>query len=430
MTSLDVLFLALCITGCTVQIVKLSREYFKYKTLTKISMAFPDQIEPPSLSVCYRLGDIVDGKKAENFVKMSSGLSKNERQAHYYANLTLKQIFEVVPDSKQAIHSCRIRLPKRKIIERYNQSDCNYYFNVRRYYMQEYICYRMDFKVQEPYDFESVSQADTSRGKVYEIMFGMKLFGEAEYLTIIIHRNVLLPISTRLYSPVLHRNFYHNDTYSDEVGFQYTYYITTYERLSSPYDTHCGLNGGQEMNECKKQCYITNSLAKFDKIPFNWIIEESEEERIDFNKHLVKKNDFRDTAFLTEFSRMESRCKEKCRIKSCQQSTFNTILTSISRSPYSDVLTFVVNLPQNVDISTVYVPHMLFNDYVIYIMSCLGTWLGLSVLNLNPLRWRTFRKKRSDLQRLKRHLNDMHVKQLDLSAKYDYVCYRLAMAKL
>lgn len=45
---------------------------------------------------------------------------------------------------------------------------------------------------------------------------------------------------------------------------------------------------------------------------------------------------------------------------------------------------FALHLPAAPSFHITHLPALQFNEYAIYVMSCIGAWLGVSVVQLNP----------------------------------------------
>lgn len=381
----------LCCFGLKMQIIHVSKQYFSYQTMTKISMSFPVQLPPPALSVCFRFGDIADLDLVDKICPINRSWSPGQIHRKIFEKLTLRQIFDVVPESSNAIGYCNIRFPGRYVMKGYRKAYCYKFFNVTRYYMQEYMCYRVIMNINDTYNFESVSQAESARGKIYNILFRLADFGRTESMSVIIHRKKV-PTNSRYYSPIIRRAFTKNSSYSPYVKFHFTYSMTDIEKLPSPYDTKCGTIDGLTMRDCKKKCLIDGTLATFNKLPFNWIIEH-QDPTIDINKHLIRKEDFMNATVDRTFDELELSCRVKCNIAHCHLTSYNTQLLSTDQEEDEDYMSFAVYLPQQQNILVKHVPLMEINEYLIYIMSCLGTWLGLSVMDVNPSRLFDINKK-------------------------------------
>src|SRR5438270_6934839 len=46
---------------------------------------------------------------------------------------------------------------------------------------------------------------------------------------------------------------------------------------------------------------------------------------------------------------------------------------------------FIINIPRDPFITINYKPQILLMEFLVYVLSCFGTWFGISVFKLNPI---------------------------------------------
>lgn len=361
----------------------LTNEYLQYATRSKVSVKFPRLIIVPYLSFCTRIGEAADKAKT-----MREANVKFENSEQYHKDvmnkLTLKQMFRVTPAAKDALSSCMVRIPGRYLVEEFKRATCNDLFKIRKYFMQEYICYMVGLNTTSEYNFARISQAEQDRGLAYELRFSRTLFGRALHILNIIHRN-RLPHNNRHYAQVIRRIYERGKEYSNEVYYGYTYSQFMYELLPDPYDTACGTNEGLVHAECQQICVTDQVLKTFGKLPTDWLVEE--DDVIDVNRKLLTTDEFaRNQTALNAFLSLDSECAEKCRKAECHFVRYNTDLLDTNENENATTITVRVMLPQFPGIFVTYVPIYEPNDYVLLLMSCMGTWLGVSMIDFNPAR--------------------------------------------
>src|SRR5688572_27676241 len=57
-------------------------------------------------------------------------------------------------------------------------------------------------------------------------------------------------------------------------------------------------------------------------------------------------------------------------------------------------MVFIINLPREPAMTINHLPELRLVEFLVYIFSCFGTWFGLSILHLNPLKLVKTVKKR------------------------------------
>lgn len=373
-------FYLICFIGFLIQVKNISLDYFSYATITKITIDFPEYVPPPSVSVCSRLGELVNISEAKRLHNIEFNGSNARFHYEVFPNLTLSQLFELVPKPNQTLVGCKLREPGEYFIN--NETKCDKYFNISRYYMQEYICFKYDFKMSGLYDFESVSQADSARGRVYNLQLDNELFKRVIFFTIIVHSR-LLPYESRYYSARIFRKTFGNESYSTQSNYMFSFSERVDIRLPYPYDTGCGFNQGRIQSICKQMCLTENVMRTFNKIPFNWIIAESNISYLD--KKIMVNSDFYNTTAQRIFNEIEENCRHRCNIPECASFHFNTQLLDIDYKK-DDVINIHVLLPLQPSVRVVFMAEFSTTDYIVFIMSCLGTWLGVSMVHLDPVK--------------------------------------------
>ena len=155
-----------------------------------------------------------------------------------------------------------------------NQS-CLAYFDVRKFFLQEYICYQLTsiFKDQL-YDHLIVAFALNYPSVYYRIRLNSDKFYNVRVLKVIVHRTAEYPSLSAGFAPVFQRDPKTDPTDSSVSGggYQMTYSTVDVFRLKPPYTTMCK-DYSKEQNHshasiCYNDCMVENTLAAFDKYPF------------------------------------------------------------------------------------------------------------------------------------------------------------------
>ena len=82
------------------------------------------------------------------------------------------------------------------------------------------------------------------------------------------------------------------------------------------------------------------------------------------------------------FLQVQEKCLQMCRYPQCDYDfSVTQLITSYVGINY---FTFRLELPRSFSYYVRLQPSMYFVDYVTMVMSCFGTWLGVSVLSINP----------------------------------------------
>src|SRR5438067_616330 len=108
------LFRFLCLLGCIYQLSDILNLYFKYETITQVSVEQEDEITPVDVTLCSRIQELLNGP-----VKIDRNVSD-----------TIKKYFEFTPAIESVMNGCMIRKPNRYGFMEINSKECYSYFNV------------------------------------------------------------------------------------------------------------------------------------------------------------------------------------------------------------------------------------------------------------------------------------------------------------
>lgn len=149
--------------------------------------------------------------------------------------------------------------------------------------------------------------------------------------------------------------------------------------LPPPYNTGCidyTKLGFQSMTECRHRCLINKSKDAFGKLPFSPIYTLPS----DF-KH-ISPTDLQNLTIMTSLIHFKELCILACHEANCKESY--TITKTTSKDHWESMV-LIINIPREPTMKIEHVPELKLVEFLVYIMSCFGTWFGLSILHLNPV---------------------------------------------
>jgi len=370
-------FSTLCILALTYHVGKISTRYFKYETLTHLEMKRPSQVAPPAFSLCIRYTEFLLDHKLKSIIWTQF------KEESYYRNVTVRQIFDHTPPGDQLFLSCMVRYPGSYIIRSYSTNQCLKFFNILKYYVQEYICYQFSPSMKGTIDFNRIASSFNYARLAYKIDLQLKVFNRTSNFCGIVHTMDSLPFVSIQFSAEFRRErhlVYRSYRFS---GVQVNHHL-----LPSPYASHCiPRHNGRDEFVCYKDCLVSMTIAKWRMFPFTEIITDDE---LVYNldiPHLTTFELLNNETLAKEYDSIETQCEYRCRFPNCHNSV--TVTQMFERSLRDDALVFRIDLPRTFTYSITSLPSMEIVDYVTYVLSCFGTWLGLSAMNFNPVQiWR------------------------------------------
>ena len=136
------LFYIVSFLGLVYQIEEIVSIYLEFRTIAEITISVPSDIEPPDLSVCFRYADIIDVTQLNAAHNVTLKSDRRNYINPIQSLVTIKDIFMYTPGEDNVFRKCSSRPPHDYNLNEYNGSDCYTSFNVSKFVMQEFVCYR------------------------------------------------------------------------------------------------------------------------------------------------------------------------------------------------------------------------------------------------------------------------------------------------
>lgn len=368
---LHILFIVTCGIGFLIQSSYVTFAYLSYSTQTKIVMYNPEKLAAPGVSICLDPG-VLSRNNSNNSLMWDAR----------FANLTLRQLFQASPKPEEVLASCGTRVPGESVID-FKSRNCLNKFYVNRFVMQDSICYKLHLKNLAVYDFESTSQEDY--GRVYRLALHSQITLNANFITVIIQSDDSYPVVSRYYSIFLIRDS--SRLFSDNY-YQFAYAVYNIHRLPWPYDSSCEPDHKHAIYSCRTRCLADQVKKNFNILPSALILPESPaRDWIDYDLKIITFRDYQNGSFYKQYRMLSDMCKLKCKKLLCNEELRKTDIMFVGDRNGQREMIISIFLPQSPSTDITYEAKFLLNDYIIYVMSCLGTWLGISVINLNPIKF-------------------------------------------
>ena len=388
-TFCRIIILVIALIGVSVQVYQISDTYFRYSTKTNVLVNVENDIESPALSICIKT--LVFIKIDEEQAKITFNqddyhqillYQKQPNRVDEHGNLlynkllTLNRIFKFAKNV--SYHACYYRNPndQREIIN-LNKSECDSMFMVDKYVTEDLVCYRFQLATFPKYQFRQNMEAANAPGFIY----GMVITFDDHKLSLT--PNVHSPDSygsiSRLY-PAARMNL----GLQNYMRLSYARYSVT--RLPRPYQTMCrSLIDSYTQTGCLKQCGLTQ-MTSLGVLPYAEEYDNNDLTNYG-NWSIVSLTDKRISA--EQFQSNRKKCAKACD-DNCYDEWYTTDVQEVENRTVWSMPWFLlrVDLPNRPFTAIEHKPQLLFNEYVIYVMSCFGAWLGISFLDLNPFKSR------------------------------------------
>ena len=353
--------------------------YFKYPTDTITTVKMPEKLEAPAVSLCIRLGDLVKTDDGLWSYKMNN-TRRQEHLEKVKETMTLKDIFEKTPPTTNLILNCLHRLPFSYEVMELNGTDCSDLFNITKYFVQEFICYKFRHSEQVSetlFNYQQIAFSLRYPGLFYGLGINPDSIEGANFLKIIVHRNRSYPHDSMAFSPTFYRVANKQPKYNN-AKVVYTY--LTIHLLPPPYQTDCReyLPVGKGRKECINDCIQKKVLELKGKYFFGKLLIEPVAEKI------LSEHDLRNKTFEDALDKLEDKCIYTiCRQQACDDRYY---LTTVQKEDSSDTNDFTLELnAPNAALTTVrHLPMMGYPELFVYIASSTTTWFSVSFLSLSP----------------------------------------------
>ena len=356
------LFILICCVCFCLHTGQISKYYFGYETSTVISIEFPRYVQIPATTTCF----------LNQHVATTS-----------FEHLTLNELFKRAPPTIEVLDACRYRTPGYDGVREYSVSKCSELFEIKRFYTAEFMCYDFNPTSDEVYDFYRTRSSYASQGIIYELVFNMSHVRRADYFKTVIHvRNELSPLS--LLAGAKSRRHDHNQ-------FAFSYQLIQNHRLPTPYTTHCVA----DRMICLHDCFVPRVIDTIGRAPFSTILLEGDNRYNGMHQQFMTRVHWKNVTMMMAMGKIEQQCDRMCPYLSCHESI--TVTNGMYKGSEGKQLYFMIELPRSPTISVTFIPAMNLIDYLTLVLSCFGTWLGLSAISFDPSRVFECRRNRRSI---------------------------------
>lgn len=375
------LLILFCSVGCFYSVWLLSTSYFSYEQSTNIVIQVEKKIKMTALSVCLYYPSVLrhSDAKYSDFRKFDPLHIRDTEN-----KLTLEDIFGMTPRAEDVLSKCSYRVPEEMDLFKGGRERCNKYFEVRKYFTVQYICYRFTPKTTADVDFSflSIRYSLIHPGLFYQVSMEKSLFENASILQPSTYNWNGYPksrFSTVIKNAPKNLMNKENKTLSH---FYLSYYMIHNELLPPPFATKC-INYSQkspylEKSDCWDHCMRNLTIRNLNKLPFATVTKE------DMPLKLVSSSDFENSTFETLYRSFETICaRSMCDKNDCTQLMYVT--TFIRREWTSDGLVFTVNTPLSPHLVTIFEPKWELFNFLIDVFNCFSDWFGISFMDFAKL---------------------------------------------
>lgn len=351
-----------CFVGMLYQMVYITIEYKRYRTVSRVDREVPDAMPPPNIAVCLRYVDILN----YSLVVEKKDVSPDDL-------LTVSEILAYTPNSSDILTRCSFRKPNKDKYYHEEGKGCQQIFKITKFYLQEFLCYRIEQLDRELLSFEQIATSIFHQGAIYDIVLNRSILTSQRMKMMLFYGS--FPYFSHKLAPIFDVHYINGSSQMDRNLFTASFRFFDVLLLPPPYETRCNSSGDEGPPHCYFRCMVSR-LQPINRIPFNHIIAESMP-AIHFSVA-----DSRMPDVLSFFENTDRECRMPCSYDYCY-ANYTVTRVELERGNSSElrIRTSITTQPTAKIVTD---PKISFSAYLIYATSCFGTWLGLSVLHFNP----------------------------------------------
>ena len=375
--AFKLMFKIACFAAFVTQLVSLTQQYFKYSTRTRVEQHAHGKILIPHLAVCTHFTALFLKDPAPMTIEQLTNMSKQ---------YTVADLFINSPAAHDSLAGCAIRSHTNPYLMQWMmKEECLTVFEIRRFYMQEYLCYQYRWRKETYIVNEQVSHSLLYRNVLYILSLSERMSRMYIVLPILFPDDN--PTWSRMLAPKVMRRgseLMSSETVSNMYEITYTHF--EFHLLPLPYRTRCIAFKGTY--DCASQCLINHMVKQFDKLPFSELIFESDPRA---NRHHFNQEDLSNKTARAALQKAVRSCEGRCHSDGCVSSKYSSRINSELRPEHKNIRFFVM-IPDMPATKIFHEPKIYPVEFVVILLSCFGTWYGMSVIAFNPFDLRMRRK--------------------------------------
>lgn len=371
-------FLLLCAVGFCVQVFSVSFVYFQFQTSAQIRNILSERTVSPNVAVCARYTDILQYER----LGQETGIRRNRTEdfdgvVRTQSLLTVRQVFEYTPPAAGVIASARIRHNDSFLLVKCKGSECDSEFSVSKFYLQEYMCYRICLRLRHCIDVDMTAFSLRSSHVLYYISLSDALANTTDSFRVIAHTDNW-PHLSKDYAPVMNRfaDFARRTVHTNT--FSFSYMTNEVQLMRPPYDSDC--EPDVRRSALLRHICMEEKLRPIHRLPFAGILTQP------LPLPHLNYADLTNRTTADFVVRAEDQCAALFRRQACRFSFTITQLSQSKQRPGSRKFVVKMRIPSSPGIQVVMDAKTTLSEFLIFVGSCVGLWFGLSAADLSPVR--------------------------------------------
>ena len=372
--SASLLFKAMCLAGLSWQLFDISNEYFKYKVNIQTTVFIPEQLENLSMVIC------VPMRFAIHYQKFNRKFQHNWTpdkflQKGMINNLSIHDIYTYTYNADDIVYVASYQTYF--WTTSYSKTKLSTIMQFQKYIFARNLCYLYSFK-----SFKLFSINQIRGSNVGYFYFGKQISQTAGFWLFIAEKDKI-PFRETIEARYIQRG---NSSMKLDY-FQSSHYSIRKKLLPPPHETGCfsysKLNFTNSV-ACVEHCIVKKSFQKWKAISNISLIPNN---AVNF-KFVMERNS---TKYLIELRNIRLSCQKSCPNPSCddmkivttQEITAHLGMDSLYKGKISILWQRLI--PSSPSIKILCRPSWTLTQLILFMMSSVSTWTGLSMMSFNPI---------------------------------------------
>lgn len=384
MWNKTLLSLALCLLGCSIQVIDISNRYFRYATKTKVAIKIIPSLKSPKISICWLIteslrydmmdarNDMVNEKYRSYLWDWNQEDSLNGRNLiKLIDDLTVADILDITFSNYSILRedkACARKNSTDLVWRKWNsRTECLKILKIQKYLNRCLICYKIEYVESEKDLFYiDVSFSPSHPGLMQKYYLNEEIFKRFTMYSIYIHSKESSDLYDSVFSIVNAINF--NDTPLINSVFS----PAAAYRLQAPYDTNCrSFPGYGSVGEYQIEQLTNLTIERLQHVPTLGHVYQKHQYPMITDRKLMNET------FHDEFIRLKTSIFTR-RWPNCAL-IYNVPHTITEEG---DAISISINWPQQSATKVQFVPDQESIDFIVYVLSSVGIWFGLSMFSI------------------------------------------------
>ena len=416
------LFKVVCLVGLSWQLVQISSEYFKYKVDSRTSVFTPKIVQDLSMIICLPMEFSINFEKFNTELQYDWTPNEFIRQEMLW-NLSIYQIYNYTYEAENILYGVQYRKNASEVD--FAEANFSSILEMEKYLYMSDLCYLYSVRSFTPFSVQLIKYA-----WIMLLDFGNKI-SKADGFQLFFAEKGRTPFRETIEAPPIYRG-------GSSIKYD-TFYSSHYSirghLLPPPYETHCynySQRNFRNSIECYESCFVLKTFNKWGGISIASLIPNK---KVDYK--FLKISNF--TKYYAEEDKIRQYCQSSCPDTTCDDTQ---IVTIQEREAYYNVsknisMVWQRKTPSIPSAEILCRPTSTLTELILYMMSSVSTWTGLSMMSINPLLlFRRLTKRKSvpgiSTLELRRHRITIAINQTDQMSRLEdcVVSQSLAIEKL